>query len=359
MFDLPAGGAQGTNLGVLSFLVYINSCGVPLEKMMDCLEHEHKEQYIGLPTEENQETPIQTLGWTRICHPVLPQPGPHITETQARFKYIDDKVTAEAIKVVDLKPITKFMERPLNYRDRTLHQLPTDDGPLQTNMLQIDQYCHIQKMKINSAKSKTAVFNAATSRDFYPRIVNAEGSTYENVEEFTLLGVDFVSNKKLGVKWEKYILKCIKKAYCNMWILKRLAEVGVRKDDLLLAFISRLRTHLEQNVALWTFAISQKLSKLIEKVQKTCVFIILGKYATPDYERNLAILGLERLDKRRMELSNRFAKKTFKHSEHKKMFTLNEKRGTRSNQKVIVPFAKTRRYDTSSIPSLSRIINSS
>ena len=196
VFDIPGGGAQGTNLGVLSFLVYINSCGVPFEKMADCLEHEHKEQYIGLPAEENQEPPIQTLGWTKICHPVLPEPGPHITETQARFKYIDDKVTAEAIKTADLKPITRFMERPLNYRDRTLHQLPTENGPLQSNLLEIDQYCNIQKMKINSEKSKTAVFNTVTSRDFYPRMLNTEGNLYENVEEFTLLGVDFVSDKR-------------------------------------------------------------------------------------------------------------------------------------------------------------------
>lgn len=357
VYDLPAGGAQGTNLGVLSFLVYINSCGVSFDKMADCLNHEHKEKYIGLPVEENQDTPIATLGWTKICHPVLPQPGPHITESQARFRYIDDKVTAEAIKTSNLKPITTPMERPLNFRDRTLHQLPTDMGSLQTNLLEIDKYCHIQKMKINSKKSKTAVFNAAKTRDFYPRLVNNDGDLYENVEDFTLLGVDFVSDQKLGVKWEKYILKCIKKAYCNMWILKRLAEMGVRKEDLVMTFQSRIRTHVEQNTPLYNFAISQKLSLLIEKVQKSCVYIMLGKHATSNYAQNLSMLNLEPLDERRMKLCNNFAKKTIKHTVHSKMFTLSKRTETRSKPKVIIPSAKTRRYDSSSIPSLARIIN--
>ena len=174
---------------------------------MECLEHEHKEQYIGLPVKENEPTPLQTLGWVKVCHPILPNPDAHISEKEARFKYIDDKVAAQAIKTADLKQNTNFMERPLNYRDRTLHQLPTKSGPLQTKLFEIDQYCKIQKMKINETKSKTAVFNVASSRDFHPRFVNSDGVQYENVEEFTLLGVDFVSHPKLGIKWDTYIFR--------------------------------------------------------------------------------------------------------------------------------------------------------
>ena len=194
---------------------------------------------------------------------------------------------------------------------------------------------------------------------FYPRIINSEGTTYENVEEFTLLGVDFVSDQKLGVKWEKYISKLIKKAYNNIWILKRLVEMGVGRHDLLLAFQTRVRSHVEQNIALWHFAISNKLSSLIEKVQKTCAYIILGKHATPSYSRNLAILGLEQLYERREKLSGHFGRKTLKHPVHSQIFTFSKRSGTRSNQKVpLIPYSRTRRYETSSIPSLSKLLNS-
>ena len=137
-----------------------------------------------------------------------------------------------------LVPITRDMERP--YRDRTLHELPKESC-LQTKLKEMDNFCNVQQMKLNISKTKTAVFNSATSRDFYPRMVNSEGIVYDNVEEFTLLGVDFQSHPKSGVKWDNYLHKCIRKAYSNMWILKRLAQMGVSTEDLLLTYTSRIR----------------------------------------------------------------------------------------------------------------------
>ena len=146
--------------------------------------------------------------------------------------------------------------------------------------------------------------------------------------------------------------------YSNIWILKRLAEMGVRIEDLLMTYESRIRIHVEQNVALWHFSISGQLSKIIEKVQKISTYIILGKHASVDYHFNLATLNLEPLYDRRENLSKTFARKVIKHPVHKNMFTWNEGRKTREGRKVIVPHAKTKRYERSSVPSLARIINS-
>ena len=178
-------------------------------------------------------------------------------------------------------------------------------------------------MKINTSKTKTAVFNVATSKDCYPRMENTEGNIYENVEQFTLLGVEIESHPRSGVKWDKYISKCVKKAYSNMWILKRLAEMGVSTEDLCMTYEMRIKKHLEINVPLYHFSISQKLSKMIEKIQKACMFIILGKHASLDYFCNLAILDLEPLSDRRDKLCTNLAKKVIKHHEHRKMFTWN------------------------------------
>ena len=180
---------------------------------------------------------------------------------------------------------------------------------------------------------------------------------YENVESFTLLGVDVVSHPRLGVSWEMYVSKLIKKAYSKMWMLKRLVEIGVSTKDLLMTYTSRVRVHLELNSPLFHFSINQHLSKLIEKVQKACVFIILGRRATPDYATNLSLLDLDRLDDRRDILCDTFAKKTIKNPAHKNMFSWKKKCDTRAGPKVIVPQAKTQRYMRSSIPSLARIIN--
>ena len=97
---------------------------------------------------------------------------------------------------------------------------------------------------------------------------------------------------------------------------------------------------------------------IIEKVQKACLFIILGKAATPSYSRNVNILNIETMFARHEKLCENFAKKSFKRPVHNKMFTWDSRRQTRAKGKVIVPLASTWRYDRSANPSLARIINS-
>ena len=194
------------------------------------------------------------------------------------------------------------------------------------------------------------------------RMLNSDGSEYQNVEEFKLLGDEFVSDPRTGVRWDTFIQKCIRQSYANMWILKRLSELGVSIEDKLLTYQSRIRIHLEQHTPLWHFSISKKLSKAIEKVQRTCVILILGQLATADYLCNLALLDLEPLSDRRDTLCKRFARKTVKHPVHSTMFTFVSDKTTRStaksSRKVVVPAARTARYDRSAVPNLARIINS-
>ena len=111
-----------------------------------------------------------------------------------------------------------------------------------------------------------------------------------------------------------------------------------------------------QQPNLWHFSITKKLSNVIEKVQKSCLFIILGQLATSSYFCNLKLVNLDLLSERRQKLCTQFAKKTFKHPVHGKMFTKNI-RPTREGRNVIVPRGKTVRYNRSSVPSLSRMLN--
>ena len=157
-----------------------------------------------------------------------------------------------------------------------------------------------------------------------------------------------------------YISECIQRGYSNLWVLKRLVELGAKFEDVLMTYCQRVRVHVEINIPLWTFSISKKLSDKIEKLQKSAVFImlpLLGPLPHLNYNDILQIMGLELLKERRLLLSNEFARKMFKHPEHRKMFTLCEGRVTRAGRKVIVPKAKTKRYQNSSIPSLAEILN--
>ena len=335
IFDLPAGGCQGTNLGILNFLVTVNSCGVPMKDIFNCFCDSHSGD---------------------LCHPVLPTPAAHIEKDTARFKYVDDLTHAEAIKMSDLEPIDWDMQRPLQFRDRTLQYLPGHKSHLQETLLDLDRYCDIQQMVLNTKKTFTALFHTKKTKDFLPRFVNSSGTVYNNEEEFKLLGVDFVSNARAGLSWDKYLKKCIGKAFAKMWILRRLVELGVSHEHLILTYVTRIRCYLEFNVPLWSFSASQIILKKIEKVQRIAVFIILGKEAHRDYLCNLAILDLEPLAYRRDLICQNIAKKIFRHPTHRNMFQLAPK--TRSEKLVIEPHSKTKRYERSAIPSLAKILNS-
>ena len=335
VFDLPGGGCQGTNLGILSFLVYVNSCGVPLDGLLKCVCSSHTGD---------------------LCHPLLPIPDPHISNKYARFKYIDDLAAAEAVATSDLEVIPHEMPRPLEYRDRTLHHYPKEKSVLQKILLQIDDFCDAQQMVINEKKTKTAIFHTGISKDFHPRLTNSDGHIYQNTETFKLLGVDFQTNSKTGLKWETYLNSCMKRAYSKMWILRRLSELGVCTEDLLMTYCMRIRIHVEANVPLWTFSISKTLSSKIEKIQRIATYIILGPVAHQDYYCNLAILDLIPLENRREDIAKQFAQKLYKNPVH----NIFQKAATGHThihkRKVIVPHARRARYDRSSVPSLARLI---
>ena len=213
-------------------------------------------------------------------------------------------------------------------------------------------------MVLNDKKTFTALFNTARSRDFLPRLVNSKGKVYKNKEEFKLLGVNFVSHARTGLSLDNYLKKCMKKAYAKIWILRRLVEMGVSHEHLILTYVTRVCVYLEFNVPLWTFTISKITSKKIERVQRIAVSVILGKEAHRDYFCNLAMLDLEPLQNRRDLICQKFAKKVIKHPTHQNMFKLAEKSKTRSKRVVIEPYCRTRRYERSALPSLAKVLNS-
>ena len=104
--DMYGGGPQGTNLGVLIYLVNINSCGISLDDIEKCVR--------GLSTEVER------------ANPILPLPPPSRTTNSARFKFIDDMSLCQSVDLKDLVMKEKETERPFNFRDRTQHYLPEE-----------------------------------------------------------------------------------------------------------------------------------------------------------------------------------------------------------------------------------------
>ena len=91
--------------------------------------------------------------------------------------------------------------------------------------------------------------------------------------------------------------------------------------------MKEVRVHLELAVPVWHSGLTLKLSADIERVQRIAIRIILDRNDL-SYDQSCKQLGLKRLNLRRIELCERFARKTAEKSRHKDLFQLKKKTGS-------------------------------
>ena len=99
--------------------------------------------------------------------------------------------------------------------------------------------------------------------------------------------------------------------------------------------------------------------KDLERIQRSALKVILGERYV-GYKRPLDILNLQTLEDRRTELCLRFAEKSLKHSQHKNMFPLNEKKHrmvTRKVEKFKADHAKSERLKQLPIIYMQKLLN--
>ena len=81
----------------------------------------------------------------------------------------------------------------------------------------------------------------------------------------------------------------VKRANSRMLLLRKLSEFVAPKDDLKTIYGSYIRSILEQSAVVWHFRLTEENKQDLERVQKTCLKIILkGRYI--DYNSSLDLL---------------------------------------------------------------------
>ena len=139
-----------------------------------------------------------------------------------------------------------------------------------------------------------------------------------------------------------------------MTMLTKLKYAGVCNEDLINIYILYVRSVLEYCSVLWHSTLTVDQSHRIEKVQKTCLKIILGaQYES--YKQALEHCGLQSVSERRENKCLQFGLKCLVHPVHKRMFPvnpqLNNKRYfTRNQEHFNVNMARTDSYKMSTIP---------
>ena len=126
------------------------------------------------------------------------------------------------------------------------------------------------------------------------------------------------------------------------------------EDIILDTYVKEIRSILELAVPVWHGGLTAKQSRDIERVQKTALLVILGDNYI-NYEVAGTIMSVEPLSMRRETLCLKFATKDVK--KENSLFIKNSL-NTRSNDLVVEPKCNTRRFQKSSIPFLSKLLNS-
>ena len=107
------------------------------------------------------------------------------------------------------------------------------------------------------------------------------------------------------------------------------------------------------------FSMSQADSMKIERIQKTCLKVILGDMYL-DYGSALEMSNLETLQSRRTKRCLKFALKSMKHTRMKSFFPINNRKHGQSQSArefVEVNWARTETYRISAIPFCQRLVN--
>ena len=314
---LPGGGPQGAYLGGVIFIVKYNGA---------LLRPPVPRNIFGIITQSKSE----------------------------KVKFIDDGSVAVSVNLkASLIPDPVKRPYPLNYNERTCQILPNRNNLLQYYLKDTENFTNQNKMKVNPKKTKVISFNKSRKHDFPPEMYFSDKTILDVVPDIKLVGVIVSSD----LKWCKNTNYICSKATQKLWLLRRLKKYQLDIFKIFDVYTKEVRSILEYAVPVWHSGITRCESRQIENVQRAAFKIILGE-SYISYEVACTLLGVEPLELRRTQLCLKFAKKDIK--KDNTLFQKPEKSlRTRSKQMTVIePKCRTSRHKKSSIPYLSRLLNS-
>ena len=142
----------------------------------------------------------------------------------------------------------------------------------------------------------------------------------------------------------------------KLWVLRRLSKFSIDTSQIFDVYSKEVRSLLKYAVPVWHSGLTRQQTNQIEKIQKTAFRILLGdNYIS--YDVACTLLGVEPLDLRRRQLCLNFSKKDLKKDNtiFKKCPVMPQ---TRRVPKLVQEFlCRTHRYENSSLPYLSKLLN--
>ena len=337
--DIPGSAPQGTLLGVVIYLLYINPIGFPGEATLDI--HEALTSY-----------------WCQYDIPNYIQPqnepmqSPKILNAT---KFMDDATCQE---VVDIKSsLCSNIDRsgPLPFHESSGKVLPGENSLLQDEYVKIKTISDQREMILNAKKTVLFVVNFTKIHQFKPLLkIPGENKYLEVVQETKLLGYWLTSD----MKPHTHICYIIAIANKRIWTISKLKKAGVSDTDLKFFYEMKIRSVLETSAVVYHSMLTKEDSNNIERVQRVVVRTIMGtRYH--NYEDSSIYLNLEELSVRREQLCLTFALKCFNSEKFKHLFipTHNSGHNVREVRRLLEPLCERDRYQNSPLVYLTRILN--
>ena len=276
-----------------------------------------------------------------------------IVPPEDRFKYIDDLSVLQLVCLSGLLTEYNFHQHVASDIGIDQEYLPASSYNTQDSLNYISNWTRENLMKLNEAKSNYMIFTR-TGTNFATRL----GINNKNLDQIAvtkLLGV-WISE---DLSWSRNCQEICRKAYSRLSMITKLKYVGVSKEDLLDIYILFIRSVTEYCAVAFHSSLTQQQSDKLEKIQKTCLKVILGDMYV-SYTAALEMCGLQTLYERRLKRCLDFSLKCVKHPRNRRMFPLNPVTNdhfVRRKEIFQVNFARTETYQKSAIPFCQRLLN--
>jgi hypothetical protein len=199
------------------------------------------------------------------------------------IKYVDDSTASEILKQPTKAEKKKGVLPPISRM-----QSVADD---------VSKWTKENNMEVNPTKTKELSM-CFSKNPVFPPLVTIDGVEIERVRQAKLLGIQASSD----LKWQKQIDTVYSKASKKLYTVIMLSRAGLKQEDLVLVYCTRIRPILEYACQLWHPGLTKEQSGCLESIQKRVLKII---YRDLNYQEALAIAGIPTLKQRRNDMCNK------------------------------------------------------
>ena len=335
---LSGGCPQGTLIGVILYILYINPIGYPGEITLQISD------FINNYSENIDILPDLTLN-------NIPLP-----KTLNSAKFMDDATIQESIDLTTALASRLDRSGPLPWWEASGKLLPPQNSLLQSQIETLKKISDNREMVLNPDKTKLMIINFTHNHQFQSllSIPDSTSSTIKLCFKTKILGFWLTHDMKTATH-VKYITTT---AYKRLWAISRLKSSGVSNEDIFHFYIMKIRSVLEYAAPVFTSMLTEADKSDIERIQKTVLKILLGPDYI-DYEQACTLMKTSSLQVRREHLSLRFALSCLKSPKHKHLFTPRTSTfyNLRNIKSFEIPHTISDRYYSSPIPYLTRLLN--